>query len=168
MLRIARRLLQGIPTDVLSLPYTERKKSRLRTRTDGGCEVAISLQRGSMLRDGDLLAADSGEIVLIRAAVELVSQATPHQGHDDGDGRDARLLARAAYHLGNRHVALQIETNALRYQHDHVLDTLLRDLGLYVTAHTAAFEPERGAYVTHAIMSRGTLKTLAHVTDHKH
>jgi len=135
MLRIARRLSQGSPTDVLSLPYEQRKKSRLRARTDGGCEVAITLKRGSLLRDGDLLGADSGEIVLVRAALEIVSDAT---------SPDALLVARAAYHLGSRHVPLQIELTTLRYQHDDVLDTLLRELGLDVTSRTAAFEPERG------------------------
>ena len=118
MLRIARRLALGSPSDILSLPYDERRKSRLKARTESGCEVAISLERGGMLRDGDLLAADSGEIVLVRAAVEIVSDAT---------SPTPVLLLRAAYHLGSRHVPLQIEAQTLRYQHDSTLDTLLRE-----------------------------------------
>lgn len=137
MLRVERRVLAGMPTDVLSLPYDERKKSRLRARAESGREVAIVLERGSSLRDGDLLAAESGEILLVRAAAESVSDVT---------SADAVLLARAAYHLGNRHVPLQIERGALRYQHDHVLDAMVAALGLQVTPRTAAFEPEGGAY----------------------
>src|SRR5690606_28207373 len=63
MLRVERRVREGTPTDVLSLPYDERKKSRLRARAESGREVAIVLERGSSLRHGDLLAADSGEIL---------------------------------------------------------------------------------------------------------
>ena len=137
MLRVERRVLQGTPTDVLSLPYDERKKSRLRARSEQGHDVAIVLERGSSLRHGDLLVADSGEILLVRAAAEDVSDVT---------SADAVLLARAAYHLGNRHVPLQIERGALRYQHDHVLDAMIVTLGLQVTPRTAAFEPEGGAY----------------------
>jgi len=73
----------------------------------------------------------------VRAAAEDVSDVT---------SADAVLLARAAYHLGNRHVPLQIERGALRYQHDHVLDAMIVTLGLQVTPRTAAFEPEGGAY----------------------
>jgi urease accessory protein len=137
MLRVERRVQEGTPTDVLSLPYDERKKSRLRARAESGREVAIVLERGSSLRNGDLLAAESGEVLLVRAAAESVSDVT---------GADAVLLARAAYHLGNRHVPLQIERGALRYQHDHVLDEMVRALGLVVTPRMAAFEPEGGAY----------------------
>ena len=107
---------------------------------------AITLERGSTLRDGDLLAADNGEILLVRAAAESVSDAT---------SADALLLARAAYHLGNRHVPLQIELAALRYQHDHVLDGMLRELGLQVTQRTAAFQPEGGAYASHGGHAHG-------------
>jgi urease accessory protein len=137
MLRVEQRTTKGSPSDVLSLPYDDRKKSRLRARTERGVEVAIVLERGSVLRDAELLAANSGEILLVRAATESVSDATT---------KDALLLARAAYHLGNRHVPLQIASGSLRYQHDHVLDAMLRELGLSVTVHMAAFEPEAGAY----------------------
>jgi urease accessory protein len=137
MLRVEQRTTVGAPSDVLALPYDERKKSRLRVRSEKGVEVAIVLERGSVLRDGDLLAADGGEVLLVRAAAESVSDATT---------ADARLLARAAYHLGNRHVPLQIALGALRYQHDHVLDDMLGELGLVVTVGMAAFEPEGGAY----------------------
>ena len=137
MLRIERRVSSGTPTDVVSLPYDQRKKSRLRAQSASGREVAITLERGSSLRDGDLLAADSGEIIVVRAEAEQVSEAS---------STDALLLMRAAYHLGNRHVPLQIDHGVLRYQRDHVLDGMLRELGVVVTEGVAGFQPEGGAY----------------------
>lgn len=59
---------------------------------------------------------------------------------------DAVLLARACYHLGNRHVPLQVEAGWCRYLHDHVLDDMVRGLGLSVETETAPFQPEPGAY----------------------
>lgn len=162
MLRVERRVQEGTPTDVLSLPYDERKKSRLRARAQSGREVAIVLERGSSLRDGDLLAAESGEVLLVRAATESVSDVT---------GADSVLLARAAYHLGNRHVPLQIAQGALRYQHDHVLDEMVRALGLLVTPRMAAFEPEGGAYAgghSHAHGSSEHEHSNRHEHSHGH
>jgi len=130
------------PDRQLTLPFGERSKSRLRAVLDNGEEAGLFLERGSVLRHGDLLLADDGRVVQVRAAAESVSTA-----HSD----DALVLARACYHLGNRHVALQIGTGWLRYQHDHVLDDMVRGLGLSVSAELAPFEPEAGAYVsTHA------------------
>lgn len=159
MLRVERRVQEGTPTDVLSLPYDERKKSRLRARAESGREVAIVLERGSTLRNGDLLAAEGGEILLVRAAAESVSDVT---------SADAVLLAKAAYHLGNRHVPLQIERGALRYQHDHVLDDMVGALGLLVTPRTAAFEPEGGAYAGGHSHSHGSSEGHTHSHGHGH
>ena len=86
------------------------------------------------------LRATSGLVVEVRAAPEAVSTARAD---------DALLLARAAYHLGNRHVALQLGPGWLRYPHDHVLDNMARELGLTVNREQAPFEPEAGAYQTH-------------------
>ncbi|HEX7481352.1 MAG TPA: urease accessory protein UreE [Polyangiales bacterium] len=125
------------PDDSLTLVYDDRKRSRLRTRSDAGLELAVVLPRGSVLRHGDLLRGDDGRVFQVRAAAESVSEASTG---------DPLLLARAAYHLGNRHVPLQIEAGRLRYQHDHVLDKLARELGLRVCERRCAFEPEGGAY----------------------
>jgi urease accessory protein len=125
----------------LRLPYGERCKSRARHFLDNGEEAGLFLERGSILRDGDLLLADDGRVVEVQASEESVSTV-----HTD----NALMLARACYHLGNRHVALQIGTGWLRYQHDHVLDDMLRGFGLQVTVELAPFEPEGGAYVSHA------------------
>jgi len=122
----------------LVLPFAERSKSRLRATLDNGEDAGLFLERGSVLRHGDLLLADDGRVVEVQAAPETVS--TVHTP-------DALALARAAYHLGNRHVALQIGTGWLRYQHDHVLDDMLRGFGLEVVIEDLPFEPEGGAYV---------------------
>lgn len=121
----------------LTLPYETRQRSRFRAALDDGREARIRLERGSVLRDGELLGSAGGEVVRIRAAPEPVSTA---------DHPDAQVLARAAYHLGNRHVALQIGHGWLRYYGDHVLDDLVRSLGLTVRREEAPFEPEAGAY----------------------
>jgi urease accessory protein len=121
----------------LTLPYAERQKSRARVRLDGGGEAGIFLQRGDKLRDGDRLRAEDGSVVLIKAAPEALSVVRTE---------DALLFARACYHLGNRHVALQIIAGELRYLHDHVLDDMVRGLGLAVSELRAPFEPESGAY----------------------
>ena len=120
------------------LPFNERSKSRLRAVLDNGEEAGLFLERGSILRHGDLLLADDGRVVEVQAATETVSTVRTDNG---------LLLARACYHLGNRHVALQIGPGWLRYAHDHVLDDMLRGFGLRITVEQAPFEPEGGAYV---------------------
>ena len=138
MLRVERRAdPNSVPGDTLRLAYDERKKSRLRVQTEAGIEVAIVLERGSTLKDGDLLAADGGKVIVVRAAAEKVSEVRADS---------ALALTRAAYHLGNRHVALQVLPECLRYQHDHVLDEMVVGLGLTVSVTHAPFEPEGGAY----------------------
>lgn len=121
----------------LTLPYEQRIKCRLRVTLDDGRAAGLFLERGSALRDGDCVASEDGVAVRVRAAAETVSSVRC---------ADPLLLARACYHLGNRHVPLQIDLGVLRYQHDHVLDDMLRGLGLEVTIEQARFEPEPGAY----------------------
>jgi len=122
---------------VVELPYDLRKKSRLRAESRCGQVVGIFLARGNILADGDLLASEDGVLVRIEAARESVSIAS---------SGDPLLLARAAYHLGNRHVPLQIELGRLTYQHDHVLDHMVEGLGLEVRFGREKFQPESGAY----------------------
>jgi urease accessory protein len=125
------------PVARLVLPFEMRQRSRLLARLDSGEEVGLLLPRGTVLRGGDQLLASDGRVVEVVAAAEQVSivRAT-----------DARQLARAAYHLGNRHVMLQVTGDSIRYPHDHVLDDMLRGLGLQVEAGSLPFEPEAGAY----------------------
>jgi urease accessory protein len=140
MIELTKRLKDKQQADTtLTLPLESRIKSRLRATLDDGREAGLFLERGQTLRDGDLLASEDGTIVEIKAAEETVSQVTC---------TDSLLMARACYHLGNRHVALQINCNTLSYLHDHVLDDMLKGLGLEVNVLMAPFEPEPGAYNT--------------------
>ncbi|GAB3369154.1 urease accessory protein UreE [Spongiibacter taiwanensis] len=119
------------------LCYQERQRSRFRAKTLCGKDVGWFVERGEVLADGDVLLASSGEKIAVVAAEETVSQV---------QSDDLHLLTRAAYHLGNRHVPLQILPGELRYQHDHVLDDMLRGLGLAVVVTEKPFHPENGAY----------------------
>ncbi len=137
-LQIVERLREALPAETtLTLPFELRQKSRLRTWLDNGADVGLFLPRGTVLRGGDRLRTTTGLVIEVRAAPESVSTARTD---------DARLLARAAYHLGNRHVPLQIDANWLRYLHDHVLDRMVRELGLDIICEQAPFEPEAGAH----------------------
>ena len=150
MLELDRRIERGQPRKTLTLPLERRLRSRLRVTLDDGTPAGVFLARGQVLRDGDLLGDAAGVIVQVRAAEESVSEVRC---------TDPVLLARACYHLGNRHVPLQIGPSWLRYSQDHVLDAMLRGLGLEPTRVQAPFEPESGAYGGHA---RGA----GHAHDH--
>ena len=128
----------GEPTLVIPLDHDRRRRSRLRLMLAGGVDVGVALPRGSVLKDGDRLRSEDGLVVArVAADAENLSVAATD---------DAHLLARAAYHLGNRHVPLQIEAGHVLYPHDHVLDGLCRELGLSVRAERRPFEPEVGGY----------------------
>lgn len=128
-------------TDAITLTYAERCKSRLHVLTDDCRAAYLELPRGTQLRHGDLVGGPDGVPFRILAAYETVSSATT---------ADPLLLSRACYHLGNRHVALQIMPSCVRYLHDHVLDEMVRSLGLALEVIEAPFEPESGAYHTTA------------------
>ena len=149
MLRLTELVRSGAVTavdGVLTLPFADRRRSRLRTRLDDGREAALILPHGTVLRDGDRLRAEGGGAVIsVRAADETLSWATTS---------DPLLLARAAYHLGNRHVPVQIGEGSVAYQHDHVLDGMVREIGLHLHLRQAPFEPEAGGY-RHAGHSHG-------------
>ncbi len=123
--------------DILCLPFDKRQKSRQRVQLASGAEAGLLLPRGTILRGGDCLLSEGGQVIQVEAEAEQVS--TVMSG-------DPLLLLRAAYHLGNRHVPLQINHDALRYLHDHVLDEMILQLGLDVEQELAPFEPEQGAY----------------------
>ena len=129
-------------TDSVSLAYDERKRSRLKVTLASGLDAGIFLERGDHLHGGDrLLAEDGSAVVEIVAAPEKLIEATA----------DTPLLfARAAYHLGNRHVPVQIlpteNGGTLRFQTDHVLAEMVKGLGCTVVEAEAPFQPESGAY----------------------
>ncbi len=127
---------------ILSLPIDARIKSRQKALLESGEPVGLFLERGTLLRGGDVLTNADGILVKVIAADETVSTIQCD---------DALMLAKVAYHLGNRHVPLQIETGFVRYQHDHVLDDMVRqlpgaDTSVTVKVEQAPFEPEAGAY----------------------
>ena len=142
MLRIIERIATGKPSASLTLPLEQRVKARMRLVLDDGREAGLFLDRGPILRHGDLLRAEDGSVVEIRAAAEPLSIIKTE---------DALLLARACYHLGNRHAPLQILKGEVRYQHDHVLDDMLKGLGLAPDFAELPFEPEPGAYGEHGL-----------------
>jgi urease accessory protein len=140
---------EGRPAARLILPFELRQRSRLLAVMDSGEEVGLMLPRGTVLRGGDRLQVSDGRLVEVVAAPEQVSIVR---------GADTRTLARAAYHLGNRHVAVQITSDSLRFLRDHVLEDMLRGLGLKVEADVLPFEPEAGAYS----------QSHAHAHEHTH
>jgi urease accessory protein len=145
------------PIATATLTFSERRRSRLRIQLDDGREAALMLPRGSALRDGDRLRADEdGAIVFVRAASETLSFARTDDPH---------TLLRGAYHLGNRHVPVQLGAGWLAYEHDHVLDDMVRGLGLTVESRVAPFEPEAGAF-SHG--PGGHSHGLDHDHDHDH
>lgn len=142
MIRFTKKLTKPQEyTTTLTLTWEQRNKSRLRAVLDNGEEAGLFLERGSVLREKDLLVSEVGFTVEVRAASETVSTVICN---------DALLMARACYHLGNRHAAVQITKNRIRYPHDHVLDDMLGGLGLDVKIEQAPFEPETGAYASGA------------------
>lgn len=121
----------------LTLPLHSRSKSRLRVTLDNGEDAGLFLERGTTLKEGDLLCSEENYRVQVKAADETLSIIRSSNPH---------LLARACYHLGNRHVSIQIEPKSISYPHDHVLDEMLQGLGMDVEIIEAPFEPESGAY----------------------
>jgi urease accessory protein len=138
--------------DTVALPYDTRCRTRLRVTLSSGREAGIVLPRSERLAHGDRLQGDDGSVVTVIAAPEPLLEA-----------RATELLAvtRAAYHLGNRHVPVQVvDLLTLRLPVDHVLAGMLKGLGLVVSEITAPFEPEGGAY--------GAGGSALHATDHTH
>lgn len=121
----------------LALTAEERTRSRHRFETEDGQVVVLRLPRGTVLRDGDLLQADDGSLVRVIAKPELVLNVT---------APSPQLLLRAAYHLGNRHVPVEITATYLRLSPDPVLQTMLLQLGMEVQKTVLPFQPELGAY----------------------
>jgi len=125
------------PYGELVLPFDLRIRSRLRTRLASGEEAVLKTERGAILRGGECLKSEDGRVVRVAAAPEKVMHIAC---------ADQFALTRAAYHLGNRHVAVEIGDGFLRIAADHVLGDMLLGLGAKVQELEAPFEPESGAY----------------------
>lgn len=136
---LAQVLLKRAPT--LSLDWDVRQKSRFDATDSQGRHLGIFLPRGTAVRGGDVLVAEDGSLVRVEAAPQPVLVVRTCAEH----GTPFDLL-RAAYHLGNRHVQLELRPDHLKLEPDHVLADMLRQMHLIVTEEQAAFEPEGGAY----------------------
>jgi urease accessory protein len=123
----------------LALPFEMRQKSRFKAKLASGEEVGVILPRGEILRGGDLVTASDGRVI------EVVSQPEKLL-HIERDSEKPVDLAKIAYHLGNRHVPVEVGEGYLRIAEDHVLERMVEGLGAKVTRVTAPFEPEAGAY----------------------
>jgi urease accessory protein len=130
----------AVATARLVLPFDARRKSRLLARLESGEEIGYVLAPGTTLRHGDKLAATDGTVIEVIAATEPLLEAR---------ASDSRELARAAYHVGNRHVPIEVGDGFLRLQRDHVLADMLIGIGCTVTSIDAPFDPEGGAYPAH-------------------
>ncbi len=129
----------------VSLDWDVRQKSRFDATDSSGRALGVFLPRGSVVRGGDVLLAEDGSLIVARAALQPVMVVTFCAEH----GTPFDLL-RAAYHLGNRHVPLELQADHLKLEPDHVLAEMLQQMHLIVTDANEAFEPENGAYAAHA------------------
>jgi urease accessory protein len=126
--------------DLLVLPYDQRERCRQRARLASGEEVALFLVRGTVLRDGELLTGEGG------AAARVVRVVAAPEPTYLVRCSDATMLARCAFHLGNRHTQTQVGPGWLRIRVDPVLKEMIIGLGAQVDEELAKFEPEAGAY----------------------
>jgi urease accessory protein len=127
----------------IELDWDVRQKSRFDATDSSGRSLGVFLPRGTVVRGGDVLVAEDGSLVRVSAAPQKVLRITHCQAH--GTPYD---LIRAAYHLGNRHVPIELKPKHLQIEPDHVLADLLRAMHLIVQAVEQPFEPESGAYAT--------------------
>lgn len=144
----------------VELDWDVRQKSRFAAIDSAGRELGIFLPRGTLVRGGDVLVAEDGSLVRVVAApqpVLIITHCTHHGMPFD--------LTRAAYHLGNRHVPIELQPDHLKIEPDHVLADMLRAMHLIVTEQNLAFEPEGGAY---AAGHGGGHSHGGHGHDHHH
>ena len=147
----------------IELDWDVRQKSRFEASDSQGRSLGVFLPRGSVVRGGDVLVAEDGSLVLVRAAAQpvlVVEHCSEHGSPFD--------LLRAAYHLGNRHVPLELQHDRLLLEPDHVLAEMLRQMHLIVTPTNAAFEPESGAYAAGGHDHAHARHEHEHAHDHGH
>jgi urease accessory protein len=142
----------------IELDWDIRQKSRFDATDSQGRQIGVFLPRGTPVRGGDVLVAEDGSLVRVIAAPQPVLRITHCTAH--GTPFD---LTRAAYHLGNRHVPIELRPDHLKIEPDHVLADMLRSMHLIVVAVEEAFEPEGGAYASHEHSHGG-----GHGHDHGH
>jgi urease accessory protein len=126
--------------DSIALDAHERHRRRIVLTTEGGTKFLLDLRQATALRDGDGLLLDDGAIVRVAGRPEQLLEIA---------AASASEMARLAWHIGNRHIDVQISGDRLRIRRDHVIEDMLRGLGARVTSIEAPFEPEGGAYAHH-------------------
>jgi len=169
MLQVSKLLAQGqgLASVLLkraasvTLDWDTRQKSRFQAADSQGRQLGVFLPRGTVVRGGDVLVAEDGSLVRVVAAAQPLLRITACTAH--GSPFD---LVRAAYHLGNRHVQIELKPDHLKIEPDHVLADMLRAMHLIVTAVEEAFEPESGAYAGGHGHGHGHPHSAAH--DHGH
>lgn len=160
----------------VELDWDVRQKSRLDCTDSAGRQLGVFLPRGTTVRGGDVLVAEDGSLVRVLAAPQTVLRITHCSAH--GSPYD---LIRAAYHLGNRHVQIELKPDHLKIEPDHVLADMLRAMHLIVNTVVEPFEPEAGAYAQGGHAHAGShdhahsrapdaapAKALDHAHDHSH
>ena len=147
------------------LDWDTRQKSRFDTDDSQGRVLGVFLPRGTAVRGGDVLVAEDGSLIKVIAQPQPVMRITPCAEH--GSRFD---LVRAAYHLGNRHVQIELTPEHLQIEPDHVLAEMIRMMHLDVVELLAPFEPEGGAYASHASHAShaGHDHDHGHAHDHGH
>ena len=156
---LAQVLLKRAAT--VELDWDVRQKSRFDAHDSQGRHLGVFLARGTVVRGGDVLVAEDGSLVRVVAAPQPVLVITHCKEH--GTPFD---LTRAAYHLGNRHVPIELQPDHLKIEPDHVLADMLRAMHLIVNEATLPFEPEGGAYAAHGGHAHGHAHDHGHKHDH--
>ncbi|MEO0410443.1 MAG: urease accessory protein UreE [Pseudomonadota bacterium] len=125
------------PRDTITLDETGRHRRRIALTSDGGLTFTLDLPEARLLRHGDGLVLDNGDVIEVRAAPEALM---------DVRGADPEHLLKLAWQIGNRHLAAEITRESIRLREDPVIAEMLKGLGAAVTYITAPFDPEGGAY----------------------
>ena len=157
---LAKVLLQRATS--AELDWDVRQKSRFDATDSSGRALGVFLPRGTVVRGGDVLVAEDGSLIAVKAAAQPVMVVRHCAEH--GSPHD---LLRAAYHLGNRHVQLELQPDRLLLEPDHVLADMLRHMHLLVSHEHAPFEPEAGGY-RHGESNGGNHHGHGHEHGHEH
>ena len=171
MLQISKIILQGVGlarvllqrAASVELGWDVRQKSRFDATDSLGRSLGVFLPRGTLVRGGDVLVAEDGSLVKVTAAAQSLLRITRCAAH--GSPFD---LTRAAYHLGNRHVPIELKPDHLKIEPDHVLAGMLRAMNLVVHEVEEAFEPEGGAYGASGASSAGGHSHAHHAHHDRH
>ena len=158
---LAKVLVQRAST--ITLDWDTRQKSRFDATDSQGRLLGVFLPRGAVVRGGDVLVAEDGSLVRVQAAPQAVLRIIACAEH--GSPFD---LTRAAYHLGNRHVPIELQPDHLKIEPDHVLADMLRAMHMTVVAVSEPFEPENGAYGDHGAAAHGHGHSHEHGQSHEH